>query len=319
MYVRDKFLKKLILSVRSHSCLTDGGRILLMVSGGVDSMVLLTSVGMLKDAPIFNGLEIGVFTVNHGVRPEAPNEVEYVCDVARRYGFDCHRVLLSPSESRETSLRELRMEALRRVMKDFGYKMAWTAHHADDVVETVVLQMLRGSDMRGVVSLRWCSDFLGHPMLNFWKSEIEDFARRHQIRFFIDKTNRDISIPRNFVRHRLIPLMDKVLGGKRGIYLFWKKSLDTVSALDSLLDEVWERHVKIPRKGEVEFVDCSVEVCIELLKKWFRMQNIMPPGWLIERLRLGRGSYKWSGYQIFWRDGKLVIRGEGEHYEDPDR
>ena len=319
MYVRDKFLKKLILTLKQHPCLLQGRRILLMVSGGVDSMVLLTAVGMIKDAPLLEDMEFGVFTVDHGVRPESADEVEHVCRVASNYSFVCHKVKLSPTDTDETSLRRLRLDALKDVMQRYGYDMAWTAHHADDVVETVVVQMLRGSDIRGVVSLRWCSEALGHPFLGFWRNEIEDFARRHDIEFFVDKTNEDISIPRNFVRHRLIPVMEQVLAGKRGVYLFWEKSADAVLALNSLLDEVWEKHVKIPRKGEVEFVDCSVEVCVELLKRWLRLKGLRPPGWLVEKVRFGKGSYRWAGYRFLWSDGKLLVKEEMNRGESIDR
>ncbi len=319
MYVRDKFLKKFILTLKQHSCLLQGKRILLMVSGGVDSMVLLTAVGMIRKSSLLEDKEFGVFTVDHGVRPESAIEVEHVCRVASGYGFTCHKARLSPTDTDEAALRQLRLDALKDVMREHGYDMAWTAHHADDVVETVIVQMLRGSDIRGVVSLRWCSGILGHPFLGFWRSEIEDFARRHGVEFFVDKTNEDVSIPRNFVRHRLIPMIDQVLAGKLGVYLFWEKSADVVSALETLLDEVWDKHVRIPRKGEVEFVDCSVEVCIELLKRWLRLRGLRPPGWLIEKVRLGKGSYRWAGYQIGWSGGKLLVKEEIDRGEGVDR
>lgn len=179
------------------------GKYVVAVSGGVDSMVLLR---LLKEQA---DLELVVAHVDHGIREGSADDARFVEDSAWLYQlpFRLHTVRLGRGASEESARRE-RYAFLRRVVTEENAKALITAHHADDVVETVVLNLVRGTGWRGLCSLR-SADVTLRPLLAYTKQELYDYALHHRLEWCEDETNFTNIYTRNYIRHQVIPACQK--------------------------------------------------------------------------------------------------------------
>lgn len=175
------------------------GRYVVAVSGGVDSMVLLD---LLR---LYPGVQPIVAHFDHGIRENSAEDRAFVHEAARRHGlpfvFDCRE--LGPAAS-EAAAREARYAFLRAAQKASGAAAIVTAHHLDDVLETAILNLLRGTGRKGLASLT-SGEGIVRPLLRVPKSEIIDYARRHHLLWREDSTNTDTNYLRNHVRHNILP------------------------------------------------------------------------------------------------------------------
>lgn len=173
------------------------------VSGGVDSMVLLHILATSMPAA-----RLTVAHYDHGIRPESPEDRQFVSAVAARYGlaFAYDEGRLGPKAS-EAKARDARYAFLRRVLEADGADYIVTAHHEDDVLETAVINLLRGTGRKGLSSLRSQGD-LHRPLLSTPKSHILAYARKHGLEWREDRTNSDVNYLRNYVRHVIMPRFD---------------------------------------------------------------------------------------------------------------
>ena len=178
------------------------GKYVVAVSGGVDSMVLLT---LLRQA---TELKLVVAHFDHGIRPDSRQDRELVQQTAERYGipFEHTEGKLGPGTS-EATARRARYEFLERVRHQRGADAIVTAHHQDDLLETAILNLLRGTGRKGLTSLANRPHVL-RPLLGVSKAQLLDYARRHQVVWREDSTNADEAYLRNYVRRRLMPRLD---------------------------------------------------------------------------------------------------------------
>ncbi len=204
---------RILSSLRNECCIDPESRILAAVSGGIDSMFLLTMLHELK-------LPITAAVFNHGLRPEAAEECAFVQDFCAEKGIGC---VTGEADVRayaavqgigiEEAARELRYRFLFKTAEEQHAAAVATAHHADDRAETVLLHLLRGSGLDGLSGLRPYSlpnAFstaipLIRPLLGITRAEIEAFAAETDMPFREDRSNADTSYTRNRIRHDLIP------------------------------------------------------------------------------------------------------------------
>ncbi|MFQ6615941.1 MAG: tRNA lysidine(34) synthetase TilS, partial [Fidelibacterota bacterium] len=178
------------------------------VSGGVDSVVLLH---LLMGCAGTLGLSLAVAHYNHGTRgTDSNNDEGFVRDLAGKWGLVCHcgRMENKPAarrESWEALARDRRYRFLASVRKEHGYDWIATGHQGDDQIETLIMRLVEGSGIHGLKGIPSRRGSLVRPLLPFTRGEIKAHAARHKLEFREDSTNQDISIPRNFVRHRIVP------------------------------------------------------------------------------------------------------------------
>lgn len=176
------------------------GHYVAAVSGGVDSMVMLD---LLRKRP---GIKLTVAHLDHGIRPDSHIDRRLVQDVAHQYGvpFVHKRVDLGPDTS-EAAARQARYDFLHTVRQATGAKAIATAHHQDDRLETVIFNMLRGTNRKGFAPLR-TTDGIIRPLLTYPKSRIIDYAQNHGVSWREDVTNMDTRYTRNHIRHHILPI-----------------------------------------------------------------------------------------------------------------
>jgi tRNA(Ile)-lysidine synthase len=198
-----------------------GQKVLVAVSGGLDSMVLLHA---LHAPAAGQGWKLAVAHFNHRLRGRA-SDADEACvaktAAALKLPFyaaeaDVKGVAAKERISVEMAARRLRHEFLARTARLHGIHTIAVAHHADDQVELFFLRLLRGAGGTGLGGMQWRSPspaderiFLVRPLLEVSKAVLEEFARENRIRYREDTTNRVHDFLRNRIRHELLPLLRK--------------------------------------------------------------------------------------------------------------
>jgi tRNA(Ile)-lysidine synthase len=244
------------------------GRYVVAVSGGVDSVVLLDMLaGLPKESYAFT-----VAHFDHGIRAVSGDDRLFVRDLARQYNmpFVYDEGNLGSSAS-EATARNARYAFLYRVKDMVQARAIVTAHHEDDVLETAVLNTLRGTGRKGISALR-STDELVRPLLHIPKTEIHNYAKAHKLQWHEDATNTDVRYKRNYVRHKIIPKLTmqqrKELVGQIGL----------LRNLNAQIDEELLRHLETqshPKSLDRKFfVQLPHDVSREFLAFWLRHHNI---------------------------------------------
>ena len=212
-------------SIVSQGLLHDGQRILVAVSGGLDSMVLLD---VLHRLALTRRWKLVVAHFNHQLRGAASDADEhFVARAAGRPGlhFVTERWREGASDSArrrhglEMAARLARHDFLARAARENGARVIALAHHAGDQVELFFLRLLRGSGGEGLAGMKWISPSpadqritLVRPLLDLPKAVLEEYARRLRIAFREDASNRDERHDRNWLRQQLLPALARRFG-----------------------------------------------------------------------------------------------------------
>jgi tRNA(Ile)-lysidine synthase len=169
----------------------------------VDSMVLLD---MLRRQP---GLELVVAHADHGIRADAAEDEVLVRGYAHTYHlrYVAKRLMLGLGTS-EAAARTARYNFLQQCRKNEDAIAIITAHHQDDMIETALITIMRGTGWRGLAPFMPQRDVL-RPLLILTKNDIIGYARKHRVPWREDSTNTDESYLRNYIRHTLIPTLDQ--------------------------------------------------------------------------------------------------------------
>jgi tRNA(Ile)-lysidine synthase len=197
------------------------GPCIIGVSGGRDSIALLHMLHERKCAGLV------VAHLDHQLRRESADDANFVARVALEHGLACvtgtadtHAPTRETKGSIETVAREARYRFFTQVARDRGLARVVLAHHADDQVETVLFNFLRGSGLTGLsgmapATVRAMDGFqltILRPLLDIWRVEIDAYVAEHRLEYRDDRTNEDPRHTRNRVRQKLIPLLEEIFG-----------------------------------------------------------------------------------------------------------
>lgn len=202
--------------------------ILVAVSGGVDSVVLLDF--LLKN---FSREKIIVAHFEHGIRgEESQRDLEFVRNLAEknRLKFEFAHGNLGENAS-ENLAREARYAFLRKLAKKYNAQI-FTAHHGDDLIETILINFARGTGWRGLACLN--SGDISRPFLRIRKSEIVKYAQKNHLDWCEDETNSSDKYLRNRIRRQ--NLARDFDFGK--IYELWKKQIEISAKIDAEVSEI---------------------------------------------------------------------------------
>ena len=180
-------------------------RIVLAVSGGLDSMVLLHAACSVRPGQLKSMI---VATFDHRSGPHSAPATRFVERYARKMGLRCVVGRAEHALTREHEWREARWTFLRSVASTFHGSVA-TAHTVDDQVETVFMRILRDAGPRGLAGLYAESEVL-RPFLNLRRADLADYAREHGVRFLDDPSNESRAHLRNRVRHEILPAISRL-------------------------------------------------------------------------------------------------------------
>lgn len=175
------------------------GSYVVAVSGGVDSVVLLDVLAKRPD------LQLTVAHFDHGIRADSTEDRKLVQDLAKKYKLPfIYQTGELGAKASEARAREARYRFLHDVRQASKAQAIITAHHQDDLLETVILNLLRGTGRRGLSSLK-STDVIKRPLLHVSKKELLRYAKREALNWHEDSTNADERYLRNYIRLRILP------------------------------------------------------------------------------------------------------------------
>jgi tRNA(Ile)-lysidine synthase len=212
---------------------------LLAVSGGIDSVVM---------AHLFHnlGLPAGIAHCNFGLRGEESDGDEvFVRELAARYNFpffvtrpDVKSFAKSASVSTQMAARGLRYEWFEKVRSESGYKWIATAHHANDSLETLLLNLARGTGLAGLTGISPVNGNLIRPLLFSNRTEVSHYATENGIQWREDRTNATDDYYRNKIRHHVIPILSEL---NPSLETTFNASSERLRAANALLEEYLQK------------------------------------------------------------------------------
>jgi tRNA(Ile)-lysidine synthase len=190
--------------------------VLLAVSGGRDSMTLAKAFALWR-AREPRSWRIRAASIDHGLRPEAAKEARFVRNTLALWDIRTDMVKLEPPEKFPQGplawAREARYAALDQLCNKHELTYVVTAHHEDDLAETVLLRLIRSAAVQPLSAMHRGQRRRLRPFLSLRREDITRFAQKHGVPFYDDPSNVDPSHPRTRVRHELIPLLNQLAGG----------------------------------------------------------------------------------------------------------
>jgi len=196
-----------------HHLLRKGERIVIGVSGGIDSMVLLDLLYRLSKPW---RLEVAVAHVNHGLRGKASDADEALVrrvSLKLNLGFSAIRWNAPSRDNIQDAARRFRYDFFRNVAKKIKARSIATAHNRDDQAETLLLHLIRGSGIKGLSGImRSHGDEtkIIRPLLDFSREHIEKYAQKRRIVYHEDITNQKTTYRRNFIRNKIFPILKTI-------------------------------------------------------------------------------------------------------------
>ncbi len=251
-----------------HQMLEPGQRVLVAVSGGPDSVVLLHI--LLEMAPAL-GLHLAVAHLNHclrGDRSDADEQFVRRLATGKDLQFYCRKADVGAFKqasglSLEAAARQVRHTFLEEVAESEGFDKIALGHHADDNAEQLLLHLLRGSGLAGLAGMAPVRGRLIRPLIDLTRSEIMAWARFHRLDFCRDASNADLRFTRNRVRHMLLPLLEKEFNpGIRAVLHRTASLLRQEQQWLAKLDARWARQAVMARSRETVDLQAETLACM---------------------------------------------------------
>lgn len=193
------------------------GPIVVGVSTGSDSMALLHMlINNYKD-------KIIVAHINHNVRSQSKIEEEFLSNYCKENNITFEKTIIKNYKENnfENEARKYRYKFYQEILNKYNSKYLLLAHHADDLIETIIMKITRGSNLTGYSGIKKIQKqdnyYIIRPLLDYTKEDILTYINKNNIKYYNDYTNNDITYTRNRIRHKIIPLLkeeDKLIHKK---------------------------------------------------------------------------------------------------------
>ncbi len=308
-FISEVFVLYSAFSQALHNNRQCDSRVVLALSGGVDSRVLLD---LLVRYRVENPeVECCAVHIHHGLSPNADQWLERCKRWCATSGipFFSHRVnlALQSGDSTEALAREARYQALRSHVSDGDLLL--TGQHSGDQLETFLLALKRGSGPKGLSSMAQVMPFemgfLLRPLLTQTRQAIEDYAQKHQLTWNEDESNQDQSYDRNFLRHAVIPQLTKRWPSiEASVQRSAELCAEQQSLLNELLAEKLESSLHYDGSLLIDvLITQSEHARNQLVRMWLEQQKVRMPS----RKQLG---LIWSEVALSQQDAnpKLVLK-----------
>ena len=286
--------------INRYHLLAEGNKIVLALSGGIDSMVL-------ADLLLKTKVDFVVAHCNFHLRgAESDGDEQFVREFAERNGIQCfvkhfgtEQYAVEQGVSIEMAARDLRYAWFEELRQQLGYDKIAVAHHADDQAETFFINLLRGAGLRGLKGMQPMNGVIIRPLLWASRDQIHQYAVENNIAWREDRTNAETVYLRNKIRNQLLPVFDELHPeARQGLY----KSLEHLSSENELYRELLREKLSqiVTSCDGVQIVKVPDPVegpsCFQLLFEWLRQYgfNTDQCYFIFEAMQTGIGNKYYS-------------------------
>jgi len=244
-------------------------KILLAVSGGIDSMVM---ANLFLQA----GYNSGIIHCNFSLRAGESDKDE---DLVRKYAeyhnipfftkrFETKAYAKKNGVSVQMAARELRYSLFEEIRKEYKYDLVAVAHNLNDNIETLIINLTRGTGLAGLSGMKVISNRLIRPLLFASRNEISDYCNFHKIEYREDKSNADTKYIRNKIRHKIIPVLKEI---NPSIETTLNETAERFSGINEIVSEYIE---KLRKKISEQSTDI-ITLNISLLRSYLHNKAIL--------------------------------------------
>jgi tRNA(Ile)-lysidine synthase len=224
-------------------------KILLAVSGGVDSMALL-HFWQQQGVPHYQ-CSLGVAHVHHGLRGESDLEYAYVEKICEEQNIPFYGTKLDPRQSLKESVemwgRRERYRFFEKLQKKYGFSYVFTAHHQDDQLETLFLRLWRGTGVKGLQGVHYYrSPNIIRPFLFMEKDVLRRYCLQENVSWWEDRSNQDLGISRNWFRYRYLSRQENIGKLRQTTTYITKAVQDLLPKLERFWQLEWDREKAYP-------------------------------------------------------------------------
>lgn len=253
--------KAFLLNVQKEKLFNFSDKILLTVSGGIDSVVMCELFHR-------NKLNFGIAHCNFQLRAnESDSDALFVEELSSKYNVPFHSIVFDTTAfakknklSIQVAARQLRYEWFEKIREEFKYHYIATAHHRDDSIETFFINLIRGTGISGLHGILAKQGNIIRPMLFTGKEEIEAFAKKNKINHREDSSNASNKYVRNKIRHHVIPVL-KEINPKL------ENAINTDIRHLQNVELIYKNEIERQRSLIVKTKKNSIVISIELLKE----------------------------------------------------
>ena len=291
-----------------------GRTICVALSGGRDSVCLLH---LCLSAREEYGLNLSALHCNHGIRREAAEEERFVRELCAEWGIpltvrsaDVPALSRANGRGLEEEGRAFRYRCFEELLKS-GVEFVATAHHLDDVAETLLFRLARGTSLAG---MRGISEYGGiiRPLLSLSRGQIDGYVREHALPYVEDGSNADITFARNRIRHTVLPALEEVCAGAaEHIVAFARRAGEDDDFLQSLAAQ------SLVREGETVCMPCALprvlfaRACVQAMKELgvghgYTEANLRE-AYRLRDLQSGRRACLPCGLEAVRRGGEIIF------------
>ena len=211
----DKLEQNFLDTIKENNLINKGDVIVVGVSGGPDSITLLTCLNKYKD---YLNIKIICAHINHLIRKDSTDDEQFVENVCKKMGINCYikraeveKIAKEQKKGSEEVGRKIRYDFFDEVAKKENANKIAIAHNMNDNAETMLLNIIRGTGMQGLEGIQ--AEEYGkyiRPLINCAREEIEEYCEKNNLQPRIDSTNKENIYKRNIVRNKILPQMKEI-------------------------------------------------------------------------------------------------------------
>lgn len=241
--------------------------VVLGFSSGPDSCALALLLNSLKDK--YN-LKIILAYFNHNWRKEAQEEEFFTKEFAKNLGVDFY-IEKAPNNilKSEEIARNLRYDFFSKCAEIYKTDVVFLAHNKNDNIETLIYRIIKGTSTKGLTSIPEKRDIYYRPLLEIEKKDILIFLKENNQNYRLDSSNNDIKYKRNLIRHKILPLFEKINPNYiNNINNLIKNSINTKKIIDDKISEIEKKIIKDNIIFKNEYILLSTELRLEILNNY---------------------------------------------------
>ncbi|MEI0486700.1 tRNA lysidine(34) synthetase TilS [Brachyspira intermedia] len=248
-------------------------------SGGIDSQVLLNIAYRLKDELSFNLI---IIHVNYNLRGEdSTNDELFARNMAKKYNIEIYVKEIAPNsyngKNIQLEARNDRYNFFEELHNKKIYDYLLIAHNKDDLAETIIYRMIKGSGTNVYKSLRDKKGYILRPILNFYRKDIEEYAKNNNLEHREDVSNKKNYYSRNKIRNLIIPMLEEInTNAKNNIIRFAKRSYEETYILRKKVNKLYKKNISEKNtKFNIEKIKNTNELFIKkIIIKFLAKNNI---------------------------------------------